>query len=104
MMPGMISGIGLLIITLISVILILLIKHLFRLELSKLNIKLLGITILGVFSLYLMQFQNILYGLRLISLAITNQAFIKIKLIFNTYELLFSNPIITLFGVGGGNY
>ena len=104
MLPGMISGIGVLIIAVISAIIILLIKHLVKLKISKLNIKLLGITIFGVFSLYLIQFQNILYGFRLISLAIASQAFIKIKLIFNTYELLFSNPIITLFGVGGGNY
>ena len=104
MMPAMMSGISVLIITLIIAIILLFIKHLFRLELSKLNIKLLGITIFGAFSLYLIQLQNILYGLRLVSLAITSQTFIKIRLIFNTFELLFSNPIITLFGVGGGNY
>ena len=104
MMPGMISGIGVLIITVITVTIILFIKHLFRLKVSKLNIKLLGMTILGVFSLYLMQLQNIIYGLQLIRIAIISQVYIKIKLIFNTYELLFSDPIITLFGVGGGNY
>ena len=41
---------------------------------------------------------------KLIRIAIISQVYIKIKLIFNTYELLFSDPIITLFGVGGGNY